>query len=774
MKRLLPLLFAVALAFSCNKVEENPVVPQENKIEFAEGLVPAPVFDSTGGCETVEFTSSVSWTASVSYTGTDSWCQIVPPSGKAGKASFILNVNPSNEYDERTAIITIKAGNVEKTFNISQKQKDAIVISDYYNSISSRGGEIKIKVTHNIDYTIDIDSDWVNQVVSKSVVEDELTFSVDKHEAKENRIAKIVFTNSEKGHSETVTIEQMGLESLLILNDKYSVGNDGGEFYIESNIDMDFEVYIPPTNSWIEAELIKSSDDSRRSLHITVDKNEWLNSREGIVIATASAVQTDTIFIEQKGGIRCTIKQKEYLLPYEATDIQVDWTSNASLTLHVKIEDWDFVRPDSGVVGNDFASWKLHVSENRSSNNRKAYLYVIDSFREVIDSISVTQLASSAIITDKKEYRISEKNQELIIKYRTEYECEIKSDGSADWVAIDESSSKAMSDKALRLKIAENNTSRDRQANIIFSGKNTSFKDTIRIFQVSNSKIQIETNHYELSEMPQEFDIKYNSNVDLMLDIPEGEEYDWINLTESLDGTYRIKLASNTIEDDRECVVTLKDYGNTLSENIVVSQKGCDYFLYSPDHDENGFKVVNYNGRIYEFNINSNGDYKFEILTEDSSYIHYLGRNKISDTEFIETLRLDPNNTTEERKIILQFSLGSIVRRYVIYQAEKRELILSQHEFSIDAKGGTLSLEIKAGGAWAKYWAPFYHHNVSFSASSWISIEGNPEPGSMQDIAVITIQPNHTGKDREGTVKFWTFDGSPDEEYTVVISQSAD
>jgi len=50
---------------------------------------------------------------------------VSPSSGTAGDASVTISIQENADYDSRSVKLTLVAGGIEKSFTISQKQKDA-------------------------------------------------------------------------------------------------------------------------------------------------------------------------------------------------------------------------------------------------------------------------------------------------------------------------------------------------------------------------------------------------------------------------------------------------------------------------------------------------------------------------------------------------------------------------------------------------------------------------------------------------------------------------
>ena len=74
-------------------------------------------FTSDGGCDTIRFMSNDTWDASSSV----SWIHIVPEKGESSEPVIIvLNCDSNTSVDERTAVITISAGNMTKKIKVKQ------------------------------------------------------------------------------------------------------------------------------------------------------------------------------------------------------------------------------------------------------------------------------------------------------------------------------------------------------------------------------------------------------------------------------------------------------------------------------------------------------------------------------------------------------------------------------------------------------------------------------------------------------------------------------
>ena len=137
------LLAIMVCCWSCSGGEDVPAptpTPEANKVEISTS---APVVEQKGGTATVSFTTNAAWTASVS--ASTSWLSVSPASGSAGTHTLTITTTENDTYDERNASITIKAGNASKNITVTQKQKDALIVTSNKMEIGAEGGEFTIE-----------------------------------------------------------------------------------------------------------------------------------------------------------------------------------------------------------------------------------------------------------------------------------------------------------------------------------------------------------------------------------------------------------------------------------------------------------------------------------------------------------------------------------------------------------------------------------------------------------------------------------------------------
>lgn len=133
---------------------------------FDNGLT----FTSQSGSENIEFICNGDWNVSVANTiGGETWCTVTPANGKAGEGEVTVNVVENKEYDDRNVSLTLTVENIKKTIVVTQKQKDAIIISKKEYEVNSKENTIEFEVNSNIDFNVSIPSaasKWIKNITT--------------------------------------------------------------------------------------------------------------------------------------------------------------------------------------------------------------------------------------------------------------------------------------------------------------------------------------------------------------------------------------------------------------------------------------------------------------------------------------------------------------------------------------------------------------------------------------------------------------------------------
>lgn len=199
---------------SCSKDNNEPITPEEAPtITIDPNIITnGLVFVTESDEKTISFTTNADWTLSVAATtGGSTWCTPSVTSGSKGSAAVKFTTTENTDYEDRSVAVTIKTGTTSKTFTITQKCKDAMLLTSDKFEVSQKGGAINIEVKANVNYQMEISEtakDWITQTSTRALTTHKHTFNIAANEEYNKREGEIYFINGKQ--KEIVKVYQTG------------------------------------------------------------------------------------------------------------------------------------------------------------------------------------------------------------------------------------------------------------------------------------------------------------------------------------------------------------------------------------------------------------------------------------------------------------------------------------------------------------------------------------------------------------------------------------
>lgn len=240
------LFLAVAFAAIACAPEEEPVTPEVNVLSNPESLVLAQSGDEVY----VNFETNVDWTATLKDAACAEWCTIAPREGQAGTGTVRVTVMENPTDENRVVVLVITAQTAVAEVEVTQLQKDALVAGKTAYEVEAAGGEVKVKVGHNVDFKVTIDADWLTQAATKALPESEVVFNAAANPTLEERVAKITFTAGALKQVVTVT-QAPFVPTFEFSRTEVWLDYKGGTGEVEITADYDFEVSVPESCTWL-------------------------------------------------------------------------------------------------------------------------------------------------------------------------------------------------------------------------------------------------------------------------------------------------------------------------------------------------------------------------------------------------------------------------------------------------------------------------------------------------------------------------------------------
>ena len=302
--RNLLLFFLVFGLLSCSE-DSSIKETQKSEITIDSNIITNGLsFSSNEGQCSISFTVNDDWNLSIANTASGNlWCIASEYSGSKGKVTVTFSVTENTTYENRSVAVTIKSGAIAKTFTITQKSADALLLTSDKFEIGKDGGIIEIEVKSNIDYEIEIlenAKEWIDELSSRTLVSHKHRFNISTSDEAKIREGHICFKSGDK--KEYVRIYQSGEPALLLSQKEYYL--DKNDTIISVDIKSNFEYgVIMPDVDWI-IDLSSSRGMSSHTLKYQVIANNNYENREAqIIFYDKDSSLSDTLRIHQQGNI---------------------------------------------------------------------------------------------------------------------------------------------------------------------------------------------------------------------------------------------------------------------------------------------------------------------------------------------------------------------------------------------------------------------------------------------------------------------------------------
>lgn len=257
-------------------------------------------FPSAAGTASVELEASKAWTASFVNDRARDWCSLSTEAGKRGTATLTVSVKENPDYDQRSASILFVCGDVKRTIVVTQKQKDALLVTSNRVDVGQPGGGIRVEVKANIsfDYAISESAkSWITPVETKGLVSSVLQFNVSANDSVEKREGEIAVTGT--AGKEVVKVYQEGETPTLVVSSSLEeLAPKASEFVVEVRSNLDVTVEIPAACDWLHE--VGTKTVSTNSFYFVAEKNQRRQARASwIAFHNKTWGVADTVHVTQ-------------------------------------------------------------------------------------------------------------------------------------------------------------------------------------------------------------------------------------------------------------------------------------------------------------------------------------------------------------------------------------------------------------------------------------------------------------------------------------------
>lgn len=566
--------FFMACYLSCSDAENNsnsevPSIEMDDEVDLQ------PVIGSEGGTFTMTFTASADWTASVNaVTRSVDWLSISPTQGEAGTVTLQVSVQPNETYDERNAAVLLTCGNAKQTITVTQKQKDALLVSSNKVEMDATGGTFGIELQSNVSVSYEIEESaksWLTASPSsttRGLTASTLSFQVTENP--DNAVRQAVITLRGNDLTEQVTVYQAGSEPAILLSQKeYTVPSDGETIQVELKSNTSYKVVMPDV-PWITEASTRSF--SAYTHYFTVAANEGYDARTAEIyfVDEENGLQEKVIVTQVQRDV-ILVAQNEYQVSCEASSLDLKVCSNIEIE-YVTDVDWIKITQvkTRGLVENIL---RLDILANEMKGEREGLVTVRDEKAKNIQNIRIVQAGHGTdkfLVLSQDIYNAGCEEHSFSISVETNVSYEIVMP-DVDWLY-------KQSDNSFSIK--RNDSFESRTADILYVNKEENLEAKLVVIQAPREGLVLEQAEYHVAASGGLLNVKVQTNTEISIKI----DCDWIEqvveTTRSLaEKTLCFNIKTNVSSEQRAGSIMLRGAEGSVQEEILVFQLGADVYM---------------------------------------------------------------------------------------------------------------------------------------------------------------------------------------------------
>jgi|ADurb_Gel_03_Slu_FD_contig_71_830678_length_5954_multi_3_in_0_out_0_2 thiol-disulfide isomerase/thioredoxin len=332
------------------------------------------------------FSTNYDWTARSS----GPWLTVSPSSGMPGDNIILkLSAGENANYDNRTATVTITAGEITRTFTVDQAQNEGFELTKTDYSVGKDGGNITIPISANVTYTCTVSESarsWLAVTQTKALSNYNIVLTVSKNETYGSRTGTVTIAY---GNQESViTITQSENEGFEVTTTDYSVGKDGGNITIPVRANVTYTCTVSESaKSWLS--VIQTKALSNYNVVLSASKNETYDSRTGTV-TIAYGNQESIITVTQSQNDELIVTQKEFNTGGEASQLKIPVKTNIQYECSVQGNAGEWITVfETQTKGLEEYFLILEIAQNNNYTERVGQVKITGAGKE--SYITITQ-----------------------------------------------------------------------------------------------------------------------------------------------------------------------------------------------------------------------------------------------------------------------------------------------------------------------------------------------------------------------------------------------
>ena len=442
----------------------------------------------------------------------------------------------------------------------------------YYGDIvfPSKGGEDYFEIESNTDWSISDNADWLTIEPIEGNGNCSITLTATASDVYDDRNTVITVKAGDK--TETFTVTQKYAEALLVTKNKFDIPQEGGDFTIEIQSNISYEIQIDSdSQSWI-SEAPKSKALTTYTHTFSVESNPNTTKRDGSIEIIGSNGKTETVNIYQAQKDELVLSKSEETVPAKGGEVRVQLRSNVDYEV-IMPENTDWVEQIQSDKADELI---FNVKPNDKTEDRKAEITVKDKNSDLSQTFTIKQIVGSIILEDSY-FEVDAKGGSIEVNLSTDIDFEVIIPENIDWVTRVET--KSLEKRTFNLNVLPNSQTEEREAEIIVKDVNSDVAQTLTIKQ-KVGQIIAEQTEFEVQFKGETITIPYSSDIECNVIIPESAQ-SWISVveTKSIESySVQLSIAMNEAKNERTATVSIQDINSPISQGIKITQMAFGYY----------------------------------------------------------------------------------------------------------------------------------------------------------------------------------------------------
>lgn len=294
------------------------------------------------------------------------------------------------------ALVGLTSCTPEEEEIVPPEPEQEAYLNVYYDNIvfPSNGGEDYFDIESNTDWIISNTSDWLTIEPTEGNGNSSITLTASASDVYDDRNTVITVKAGDK--TETFTVTQKYAEALLVTKNKFDIPQEGGDFTIEIQSNISYEIQIDSdSQSWI-SEVPQSKALTTYTHTYYVSANPNTANREGDITIIGDNGKEEVVNIFQAQIDELVLSETEFTVPGEGGEISVYLRANV---------DYEIIIPEEITWVEQLSSERedmllFKIAPNSETFDRIAEISVKDKNSDLSQSFTITQIRKTTVNGD--------------------------------------------------------------------------------------------------------------------------------------------------------------------------------------------------------------------------------------------------------------------------------------------------------------------------------------------------------------------------------------